>query len=175
MEALMFYVLATLILIGAISVLLFPNPIYSALSLAVSMVALGFMYFQLGAHFIAGVQLIVYAGAVMVLFVMVLMLFDLQREEETVNSGRVGKFLKTFCAITLAGLVAGAIRASVSTSELKGELTAVEQMENIKLLATKLFTQYVFAFEALGILLLVIAIGVVAVSRTRGGTHAPNE
>ncbi len=153
--------------------LLLPNPLYSALSLAVTMVALGFMYILLGAYFIASVQLIVYAGAVMVLFVMVLMLFDLKREEGLLAAGTISTFLKVVSAAIFTGILSWAIKVSISETRETGLIqSADDQMVSIKLLAGKLFTQYVFAFELLGILLLVIAIGVVAVSRTKGGTHA---
>jgi NADH-quinone oxidoreductase subunit J len=173
LSALIFLILAAIIVISSASVLMVKNPIYAAFCLAITMVAMGFMYFGLSADFIAGVQLIVYAGAVMVLFVMVLMLFDLQHEGEAFSKGAFSAALKLFCALFITGAVAISVRQSVLavTDSVKSS-TPAEQVETIKLLATKLFTQYVFAFEALGILLLVIAIGVVAVARSRGGTHA---
>lgn len=168
-----FYFLATIIVAFSAAVVLVPNPIYAALSLAMSMVSLGFLFFQLEAYFIAGVQLIVYAGAVMVLFVMVLMLFDLKKEIEAISGNVLSVVIKVCCGVLFAGALFTGIRLSIDTvRENKPMLTSVEQIEVTKLLAKKLFTQYVFAFELLGVLLLVIAIGVVAVSRTRGGTHA---
>jgi NADH-quinone oxidoreductase subunit J len=168
-----FYVLTLVIITGAAAVLLLPNPIYSALSLAVTMIGLGFMYMQLEAYFIASVQLIVYAGAVMVLFVMVLMLFDLESEQELMSRGAMSKFLKIICGVIFTGIISWAIKISVFALPKATPLQSTEdQMANVKRLAIKLFTQYLFAFELLGILLLVIAIGVVAISRTRGGTHA---
>jgi NADH-quinone oxidoreductase subunit J len=173
MAAVIFYLLSFIILTFAAAVVILPNPIHAALSLAVTMVALGFMYFQLQAHFIAGVQLIVYAGAVMVLFVMVLMLFDLKKEAEAFSGSAIGIFLKSLCGILLVSAITWGIRETVFvTSAANNPLTPAEQMMSIKLLANKLFTQYLFAFEALGVLLLLIAVGVVAVSRARGGTHA---
>ncbi|MCB0350156.1 MAG: NADH-quinone oxidoreductase subunit J [Bdellovibrionales bacterium] len=172
-STIIFYVLTLVIISGASAVLLLPNPIYSALSLAITMISLGFMYIQLEAYFIASVQLIVYAGAVMVLFVMVLMLFDLEHQPESMASGTISTFLKIFCGVIFTGVISWAIKISISGSAKSSLLqTAEDQMANVKLMAIKLFTQYLFAFEILGILLLVIAIGVVAVSRTKGGTHA---
>ncbi|MEQ1665008.1 MAG: NADH-quinone oxidoreductase subunit J, partial [Bdellovibrionales bacterium] len=86
----LFYIMALIIIVSAACVVLVPNPIYSALSLAGSMIGLGFVYFLLGAEFVAGVQLIVYAGAVMVLFVMVLMLFDLKKDVKTFSDNQLG-------------------------------------------------------------------------------------
>ncbi len=173
LSSFVFYFLATIILAFSAAVVFLPNPIYAALSLAMSMVSLGFLFFHLEAYFIAGVQLIVYAGAVMVLFVMVLMLFDLQKEIEAISGSSLSVFLKTSCAFLFAGAIFTAIRLSVSgTTNTKPLMTSLEQVKSTQALAGQLFTQYVFAFEMLGVLLLVIAIGVVAVSRTRGGTHA---
>lgn len=168
-----FYFLAFLIVVFSALVLIMPNPIYAALSLAMSMVSLGFLFFHLEAYFIAGVQLIVYAGAVMVLFVMVLMLFDLKKETEAMSGTAFSVFLKISVSMVFAAAIFTAIRLSVfEEAKNKLLLSPAQQVESTKLMASKLFTQYVFAFEWLGVLLLIVAIGVVAVSRTRGGTHA---
>lgn len=174
LSSLLFYTLASVILVSSILVVTMPNPIFSALFLAITMVTLAFVYMLLQAYFIAGVQLIVYAGAVIVLFVMVLMLFDLKKEVKSYSGGPLGRALKLATAVFILGAIAAAVTNSwrLIPSEAYGELSATEQVLSVKLLATRLFTQYVLAFEVLGVLLLVIAIGVVAVSRARGGTHA---
>ncbi len=135
------------------------------------MVSVSLLFFMLKAPFIAGVQLIVYAGAVMVLFVMVLMLFDLRKETEAFSKGKFTGLLKIGSAGWLCGLIAG---ATYMSSEMFKTSTSSPSLEptSTKALATELFTRYVFAFETLGVLLLLIAIGVVAVSRIKGGTHA---
>lgn len=167
-----FYILATLILVSGLMTVLAANPIFSALYLAMTMISLAGMFYTLGAHFIAGVQLIVYAGAVMVLFVMVLMLFDLKAELRAFSKGALSNFLKLVSVALLAGLVVGAIPLStelLSASEVAAKATSATSTKDLSML---LFTKYVFAFEALGVLLLVVAVGVVAVSRIKGGTHA---
>ena len=88
----LFYFLAMAIIIFSLAVIMSPNPIYSALFLALTMITLAFMFFMLNAPFIAGVQLIVYAGAVVVLFVMVMMLFDLKKEKEAFAKGKFTGF-----------------------------------------------------------------------------------
>ena len=169
LEAILFYSLGFVIVASALGTILSANPIYSALYLALTMVSLAFIFFMLNAPFIAGVQLIVYAGAVMVLFVMVLMLFDLKREVDAFARGRFTNFLKISSAGWLCGLIAGAIYMSTemieSMSGARGTTFSTQQLAN------ELFTRYLFAFEALGVLLLLIAIGVVALSRAKGGTH----
>jgi len=171
-----FYFLALCIFCSAACVLLLNNPIHAALSLAITMVSLGFMYLLLDAYFIAGVQMIVYAGAVMVLFVMVLMLFDLEKEAKAYSGGSFGRLIKTIAVFLIVGALVGAFTVTSDWgSDMPVSLgTAAEQVASVKSLAVQTFTQYVFAFELLGILLLIIAIGVVAVSRSKGGTHEPS-
>ena len=79
-DAFLFWFLAFVTLASGLGVVLMSNPIYSALSLAMAMVGVSAIFVTLNAFFIAGVQLIVYAGAVMVLFTMVIMLFDLKKD-----------------------------------------------------------------------------------------------
>lgn len=166
----LFYGFAVFVVFFAVNVLLSRNPIVSALSLAASMVGLAGLFFALGAHFVAAVQVTVYAGAVMVLFVIVLMLFDLKKEEHTANS--IIRFLRISVVGVILGLLSGAISLSGFDSNTQVFVQDPASITPTKKLAMLLFDKYLFAFEVLGILLLVIAIGVVSVSRIKGGTHA---
>ena len=170
-SGLVFYILAIAIVIFSLLVVMNENPLYSALYLALTMISLAFVYFVLNAAFIAGVQLIVYAGAVVVLFVMVMMLFDLKKEKDAFSKGKFTGFIKIGSAGWLCGLLAGTIYMSTEMITSGGNKLSEDSM-TAKKLATELFTNYVFAFEALGVLLLVIAVGAVAISRIKGGTHA---
>ena len=164
----LFYILSFLTVISALCVVLSRSPLYSALSLVMTMVSLAVIFYLLQAPFLAGVQLIVYAGAVMVLFVMILMLFDLNKEREIFS---FGVFPKCLIVAWFCGLLAGAIYMSTGMTLQVSDRSSEESSQSITQLAQILFVDYVFAFEALGVLLLLIAIGVVAVSRTKGGTH----
>lgn len=172
-DAFLFWFLAIVTLGSGLSVILMSNPIYSALSLAMTMVGISALFVTLNAYFIAGVQLIVYAGAVMVLFTMVIMLFDLKKDLQAFTRGKMTGALKIASVGLFAGLVVGAIvlSASLFTDAPKSTALAGEGMESTKALGTILFSKYVFGFEALGILLLVIAVGAVALARSKGGTH----
>lgn len=170
-EAIAFYTMAIFLLVFAYQTITATNPIHSALYLALTMIGLAGVFFQLDAQFIAGVQMIVYAGAVMVLFVMVLMLFDLKTELRAFSKGLFSNFLKIFSAATLVGFSLKAAKLSVSGIE-EAPAKPLSQYNVTKDLSMLLYTKYLFAFEVLGILLLVVAIGVVAVSRIKGGTHA---
>ncbi|UXR65764.1 NADH-quinone oxidoreductase subunit J [Bdellovibrio bacteriovorus] len=173
-DAFLFWFLAFVTLASGLSVILMSNPIYSALCLAMTMVGISALFVTLNAFFIAGVQLIVYAGAVMVLFTMVIMLFDLKKDVQAFTKGKFTGAVKIASVGLLAGLVVGAIAMSVS---LMGEKTTDNPvmvgtgMETTKALGNILFSKYIFGFEALGVLLLVIAVGAVALARSKGGTH----
>ena len=168
----LFYILAAITLIAGLGVILAANPIYSAFLLAVTMVAMAGIFYSLGAFFIAAVQLIVYAGAVMVLFVMVLMLFDLKTETKTFSKGVVSGALKIASAGLLLGLIMGSVWLASSGAQQAISVDASKSMDATRDLAGVLFTNYLFGFEAIGVLLLVIAIGAVTLSRIVGGTHA---
>lgn len=173
-DSFLFWFLAIVTLVSGLSVVLMSNPIYSALSLAMTMVGISALFVTLNAYFIAGVQLIVYAGAVMVLFTMVIMLFDLKSENQTFTRGKLSGFLKIASVGLLAGLIVAAIVISNSLLLEKTKDNPVmvgTGMETTKALGKILYTKYLFGFEALGVLLLVIAIGAVALSRSKGGTH----
>lgn len=173
-DALLFWILAAMTLVSALTVILVPNPVYSALSLALTMIGVSAVFVTLNAFFLAGVQLIVYAGAVMVLFVMVLMLFDLKHELQAFTHGKLSGLVKLGSVGLLAGLVVGSILMSSQffTTSAMDSADAAVKSDGTKELGRMLFSQYLFGFEALGVLLLIVAVGAVALSRSRGGTHA---
>ena len=168
----LFYLLAVGALFSGMSVILLQNPIYSALSLAVAMISIAAIFYTLGAFFIAAVQVIVYAGAVMVLFVMVLMLFDLKHEMKTFSRGMISGAFKIASAGLILGLIMGAAVLTGGSLLQTPMLDSGKSMEATKALSHVLFTDYIFEFEAIGILLLIIAVGTVTLSRISGGTHA---
>ncbi len=172
-DAFLFWFLAVVTIASGLSVILATNPIYSALCLAMAMVGISALFVTLDALFIAGVQLIVYAGAVMVLFVMVLMLFDLRNETSAFSRGKFTGAIKIATVGLLSGLIVGAIVKTVDVfAEKVADKVPPTPMEAVKNLGAILFSKYIFGFEALGVLLLVIAVGAVALSRSKGGTHA---
>lgn len=170
-ESFLFWFLSIITVVSALGVLLATSPVYSALSLCMTMVGVSALFFTLNAYFLAGVQLIVYAGAVMVLFVMVLMLFDLKQELKAFTSGRFTGAIKIASIGLLTGLVCGTIFLFKNTHETVVAV-ATQEADGTKLLGKLLFTKYLFGFEALGVLLLVVAVGTVSLARSKGGTHA---
>ncbi len=171
-STILFYALQFLIIFSALAVVLVPNPIYSALFLVLAMVGISVIFVSLDAIFVAGVQLVVYAGAVMVLFVMVLMLFNLQQEKRAFSKGLLANGIKI---VSVLGI--GAVLATTIVKLYKGQaLVAVAASDvgtkGIKDLASLLFTKYIFGFEAISILLLIVIVGAVSLARAKGGTHA---
>jgi NADH-quinone oxidoreductase subunit J len=169
----LFWFLAIVTVISGVTVVTITNPIYSALALAMTMIGVSALFVTLNAQFLAGVQLIVYAGAVTVLFVMVLMLFDLKHELTAFTRGKITGIVKIACAGIFAGLIIGSIVITSQALLSSGASTALTSGEDVtKELGKLLFTKYMFGFEALGLLLLIVAIGAVALARSKGGTHA---
>ncbi len=169
----LFYVYAAILVFFAFKVISTPNPIHSALYLVLTMLGLAAAFYDLNAQFIAGVQVIVYAGAVMVLFVMVLMLFDLQQELRAFSKGLVSGLFKIMSAAMIAGYLVGTFYEAGGVNEVSPSMATLTPAASLtKDLSILLFSKYILAFEVLGVLLLVVAVGAVAVSRVRGGTHA---
>ena len=171
-DIIIFYSFSALAILAALGVLLHPNPVLSVLHLIASMLGVSGLFFMLGAPFIAAVQIMVYAGAVFVLFLMVIMLFNLKSDGKSIFSpGYFSNGFKVLFAGMFAGLLMSAIFYKLNSFGYSAGDKEAPQFA-VKNLSKILFTDYVFSFELLGLLLLVIPIGTVALSRIRGGTHA---
>lgn len=147
------------------------NPLYSAISLIGVFISLACLYVMLAAPFIAAVQVIVYAGAIMVLVVFVIMLLNVEQEER--RSTRL-KFLVPTAVVLAAVLIAEVAFILVSVQEFR--VTPVSGASNIGLthsIGTALFTQYLLPFEITSILLLMAIVGAMTLAR-RGGLLSPN-
>jgi len=156
-----FFVLATVTVLAAISLIVQRHPIHGALSLIVVMVALAGLYLLMGAEFVAAVQIIVYGGAIMVLFVFVIMLLN-DGEEERTNFSK----LATFAGIPLAVAVAGLIGAAVvhSSSSLPAA-TANATLTSTKTISLLIFTEFVYPFELTSFLILVAILGAIVLAQ----------
>lgn len=176
MEVFAFYFFGALTVLAALGVLFHPNPVFCALHLVGSMVGVAGLFFLLQAPFIASVQLAVYAGAVMVLFLIVVMLFDLTTEKESdFSKGSLLNLLKimsagVFTSLATFHVVFKYFGKDESTAEALVAIANVPGFE-VRNIAKILFTDYVLVFEVLGLLLLVVPVGTVALSRIKGGTH----
>ena len=160
MTPFLFYTLSFLTLYGAVNTIFRKDPITCAMHLALTMVALAGLFFNIGAYFIAGVQLVVYAGAVMVLFVMVVMLFDHQKTSEPKEHKHLA--VKVFISVFISGVLSGVIPHSTGFINK----IVIPEVTPTKSLAVLLFSDYVLFFEWIGMLLLIVAVGVVLLSRS---------
>lgn len=166
MSALVFLIASAVMLIFGIGVVLNRNPVASALCLVVSFVGLASLFISLDAHFLGIIQILVYAGAVMVLFLFIIMLLDLRAEERRkLNAWAVaGGGLVALCFVgTLLHVLARFPRGQAALPPL--EPPAGVAYEDTKALGTLLFTDYVFHVQVIGILLLGATVGVVALSK----------
>src|SRR5262249_15256837 len=140
---LVFFALAAIAVLGAVSLIFQKHPIHSALSLIVVMVALAGLYLLMGAEFVAAVQIIVYGGAIMVLFVFVIMLLNAGVEEHTSFSKLAGLPGLLLVAALGTFLAATVWRSGVSVPSVaqSGELASTRGLSNM------VFKDFVYPFE----------------------------
>jgi NADH-quinone oxidoreductase subunit J len=157
--------LASLAVVAAFSVILQRNPIYSAIGLIVVLCCLAALFLMLYAQFIAAIQIIVYAGAIMVLFVFVIMLLNVREEESKTDRQ---KYLKWLAAPLFLALLVGLFAAirivdtAPATANLPATPTTLGTVESI---AGQMFTRYVLPFEAVSVLILTAIVGAVLLAR----------
>ena len=167
-DVVLFYVFATIAIVASLLIIAQRNPIYSVLQLIGSFGALSGLYVLLEAPFVAVIQIIVYAGAIMVLFLFVVMLLNAP-QEETVYDERVHVLMRP------GPLRAGVVLAIAFIVELwwalsrvppeAGALTGVPAVSSVAALGRVLFTAYAFPFEVTSVLILVAMVGAVVLAR----------
>jgi len=166
-----FFVLATMALGGAIGVVLHRSPVGSLLFMVGTLASIAGIFVLLEAHFLAAIQVIVYAGAIMVLFLFVIMLLNLGHAHEADLRKGVGAFAAFGVVGALAGVLARQLRG-VEQNPIYRLFPGPEGMDRllaergiVGAIATPLFTDYLVAFELVGILLLVALVGAVALAK----------
>ena len=165
-EKLLFIVFAIIAIASALNILLQRNPLYSALSLIGTLLALSALYVTLRAEFIAAVQIVVYAGAIMVLFIFVIMLLNIPRDQPQIEKQKGLRFL----AIPFAGLMIGEmfyvlrwIRLSTLPPIPAGN--AEQAVGTTWSIGTRLFTDYLLPFEVTSVLILMAVVGAMVLAR----------
>jgi NADH-quinone oxidoreductase subunit J len=161
METLIFALFAALALASAIVVVAHRNPVYATLSLVVTLFAVAVLFVLLGAPFLGALQILIYAGAIVVLFLFVIMLLNLQVEDRDASVHGP--------QLWLAALGAGAFAALFGVFfwlTRGGEMKPIqEKLVSLPTLAGELFNHYLLPFEIVGLLLLVAVIGATVVAR----------
>ena len=164
-----FYIFAALSVFGALGVLFLKNPIHCALSLVGTFFCLGSIYVMLNAEFVAVIQVLIYAGAIMVLFLFVLMLFSSKDTEMSSNKWTLGKILAGLLSFGIFVQIAYLFTGNELKLGPKGEypIEVVEEIGSIALIGRLLFTDYILSFEIIVILLLVAVIGAVVIAKRK--------
>ena len=174
MADVLFYVLAAMVVGGASGVVLQRNPVGSLLFMVGTLASVAGIFVLLEAHFLAAVQVIVYAGAIMVLFLFVIMLLNLGHDYQADMIRGFGAFFAFGTTGLIAGLLARQLGGAGENPIYQyfpgpdGVDRILAEEGVIGAVARPLFTEYVVAFEFVGILLLVALVGAVALARGRG-------
>jgi len=161
-----FYIFAALSILGGLGVLFLRNPIHCALSLVGTFFCLGAIYVMLNAEFVAVIQVLVYAGAIMVLFMFIIMLLNL-RGNEPIWKSRDKNVVLSFLGFLLAVGAFIKLFSTLKTSGLNQGTQLGEDFGTTALVGKILFTDYLLPFEIASILLLVAIIGAVMLAKTK--------
>jgi NADH-quinone oxidoreductase subunit J len=169
-ETILFIVLAAGAVITALMVILQRNPVASAIFLIMTLFCVAGVYLLLNAQFIAVIQVLVYAGAIMVLFLFVIMLLNLEKEKKQVARHRLQKFFGVILGIALLAQI-GVIFNAVFLQGTPGNYPPgkVAALGNTEVVARLLFTDYLLPFEITSVLLLVAIIGAVVLAKRQIG------
>ncbi|MGW2694760.1 NADH-quinone oxidoreductase subunit J [Streptomyces sp. NPDC001296] len=187
-EAFQFWVLGTIAVIGALCTIFMKKTVHSALCLAGTMIVLAVFYLANGAYFLGVVQIVVYTGAIMMLFLFVVMLVGVTAADSLKETIKGQRWLALLCGVGFGVLLLAGI-ANASLKDFAG-LGRANANGNVEGLAALIFTKYVFAFEITGALLITAAVGAMVLThrerterartqrelseqRVREGKHVP--
>jgi NADH-quinone oxidoreductase subunit J len=169
-EAWAFWILGSIAVIGALGMVLARNAVHSALWLVVTMLCLGFLYVVNSAPFLGAVQIIVYTGAIMMLFLFVLMLVGRDASDSLIETLRGQRMAAVLLGVAFAVLIGTGLARTLGNIPAVG-LATVNQDGNVPGIAALLFTRYIFAFEVTSALLITAAVGAMVlahVERAKG-------
>ena len=163
-EALLFFAPASLIIIGALIVIFAKNPVHNAMGLVLTLVSLAIIYITLNATFVAMVQMLVYAGAVMTLFLFVIMMIGVDKKEQTTDSIKGQTFLVSGVFLILISLLAYVAISSDFKWDLWFAPVEFDAEGTPQLIAGTLFTEWIFPFEIISLLLIVATAAAIALA-----------
>ena len=168
MEKALFIFFAVMAVATALNVLLQRSPIYSALSLIGTLASLSALYLTLRAQFIAAIQIVVYAGAIMVLFIFVIMLLNVPKDQPQIEKQKGLRLL----AIPFAGLLIAEmfyVLSSVPEISMPPDSAATDRAVGTTWsIGTALFTDYLLPFEVTSVLILMAVVGAMVLARREG-------
>ena len=173
-DLMVFIVGVLMIFVGAAGVLISRNPVHAALSLVLTLFGIAVLFIEQQAEFLAAVQVIVYAGAVVVLFLFVIMFLGVDRSEDIAAEPLVGQ--RPFAVGLVAVMVASIIALGSEAKWAGGSHSVVGvnhgPYQNVYDLGKTIFTTYLFAFEATSALLIIAVVGAVVLARRSGSAQA---
>jgi NADH-quinone oxidoreductase subunit J len=159
-----FYLLSGLAVLGGVLVITRRNPVHCALALILTLLALAGLYLMLYAPFVAGVQIILYAGGIMVLFLFVIMLVSIEKSQKEEQFNKIW-LVGLLAAVSLGGLL---LAVYVKGKTLfSGPMAQLPEQSNTQEVGILLYGNYLFAFEIASLLLLVAIIGAVVMAKKR--------
>jgi NADH-quinone oxidoreductase subunit J len=168
-EGVVFGVCAVIVLAGAVGVVLSRNPVHAALMLVMTLFGVAVLFVAQEAHFLAAVQVIVYAGAIVVLFLFVIMLLGVDRAEnvrvEPLRGQRPLALLVGVAVLVELLVLSGTQWVTGARSAADPAEVAAGGSENVERLAESVFTRYLFAFEITSVLLVIAVVGAVVLAR----------
>jgi NADH-quinone oxidoreductase subunit J len=168
METAVFLLFAALAVFSAIVVVAHRNPIYSTMALVLTLFSVAVLFVLLGAPFLAALQILIYAGAILVLFLFVIMLLNVQREEAPYH----GQPVQRWAAVLGAAVFCGMLSMLLLRSHRAATPPLTAAMVSFQGLAHDLFSIYLLPFEIVGLLLLVAVIAASAVAQRPGAGDA---
>ena len=174
MEKWIFVPIAAMSVLTAGFMLFARNAVHAALLLVANFFTLAVLYVILDAHFLAAVQVIVYAGAIMVLFLFVIMLLGVDREESLAETIPLQRPLAIALGIILAGGMSFVFWTTIRAQPFRG-LAEANAPGNVQALGRVLFTKYMFPFEVASVLLIIAAIGAMILGRRRDEEETASE
>lgn len=163
-----FYIAAIFAVIGALAMVLLKNPVHSGLSLVGSFFMLGVIYITINQEFVAAIQILIYAGAIMVLFLFLVMLLNLTKTKKEISFTPRTIFSIVFSIVMLFQLVS--LFSGWDASKIKKgtfTLEVIEKQGTMDVIGTLLFSKYLLPFELISVLLLVAVIGAVVIAKKR--------
>lgn len=167
MELVIFIILALTAVSCSVMVISQRSAVSSALFLIATMVTLAILFLMLNSPFLAAIQIIVYAGAIMVLFLFVIMLLNLRKDEFGQEKRRAQRFFGILFTFLLLIGIAAIIELGFTGEQPTGEMAEVMVPAGVEPLARTLYTKYLFPFELASILLLVAIVGAIVMAKRR--------
>ena len=171
-ERAVWVVAASICLLGALGVVFFRNTVHNALSLVATLFGVAVLFVAQGAYFLAAIQVIVYAGAVVVLFLFVIMLLGVDRTEQIQPERAPWRLPAMLLAAGAVGalVLVSALAATAEVTGTKSVSGRLDESNDIATLGRVLFTDYVYAFEITSVLLTIAVVGAVVLSRRSTAT-----